>query len=70
MPFEATCSKPTSKEVPLSDWAEANSVSHRTAQQWARSGKIAAKIKPVKRQVTRIVTTHQYVIRSNAKKPR
>ena len=53
----------------LSDWAESNDINQRTAQGWAKSGKIKAERQKVKKTVviTRMVDT--YVLRKNTKVP-
>lgn len=56
-------------EIPLSEWAEENRIPLRTAQSWARTGKIKAKKKKMAINVvtTRLVET--YMVRENTKKP-
>ena len=56
-------------EMPLREWAETNNVNYRTAQGWAKSGKIRAKKKkwPKRLWITRLVET--YVVSRGQKSP-
>lgn len=56
-------------EILLSDWAEENSVNPRTAQAWAKAGKIKATRQTVKKTMTVTRSVSAYVVRKSMKVP-
>lgn len=60
---------PDSTEVPLKEWAAAKNVPLRTAQEWRKNGKIAARRVKTKRQVVVTRTVPEYVVRLDVNPP-
>lgn len=56
-------------EILLSDWAEQNGVNPRTAQGWAKDGKIKTSQKMVQRSMTVTRAIRSYVVRKGMKVP-
>ncbi len=62
-------SKKSKKEIPLDQWAKSKRRSTRTAQEWAKSGLIPARLAGVQETVTTVRTVKKYMIAADAPLP-